>query len=123
MGQTGETFIVGPDDLMRSNSRMFVEDYETYERDVVEAGTPPDVAQDAIRQHGTTLVQPVATEATKLAQQGQRGTLQEATPGRHRFCPAYHAAIAAISASVKPFGCDPSPSPGAVWYGRPASPS
>jgi len=75
MGATGETFIVGPDDLMRSNSRMFVEDYETYERDVVEAGTPPDVAQDAIRQHGTTLVQPVATEATKLAQQGQRGTL------------------------------------------------
>ena len=75
MGATGETFIVGPDDLMRSNSRMFVEDQNTYERDVVEAGTPPDVARDAIRQHGTTLVQPVATEATKLAQQGQRGTL------------------------------------------------
>lgn len=75
MGATGETFIVGPDDLMRSNSRLFIEDPDAYRRDVVAAGTPPDVAEAAIRQHGTTLVQPVATDATKLAQQGQRGTL------------------------------------------------
>jgi class 3 adenylate cyclase len=75
MGATGETFIVGPDDLMRSNSRLFIQDPEAYKRDVIDAGTPPDVAEDAIRQHGTTLVQPVATEATKLAQRGQRGTL------------------------------------------------
>ena len=75
MGKTGETYIVGPDDLMRSDSRMFLEDPEAYKRDVVEAGTPPDVADEAIRQHGTTLVQPVASEATKLAQRGQRGTL------------------------------------------------
>ena len=75
MGKTGETFIVGPDDLMRSNSRLFIEDPEAYERDVVDAGTPPDVAESAIHQHGTTLVQRVATNATRLAQQGQRGTL------------------------------------------------
>ncbi|MDT5340705.1 MAG: hypothetical protein QOD90_6210 [Mycobacterium sp.] len=75
MGKTGETFIVGSDDLMRSNSRLFLENPDAFKRDVVAAGTPPDVAEDAIRQHGTTLVQPVATEATKLAQQGQRGTL------------------------------------------------
>lgn len=75
MGTTGETFSVGPDDLMRSNSRLFIEDPAAYQRDVVDAGTPPDVAEAAIHQHGTTLVQPVATNATKLAQQGQRGTL------------------------------------------------
>jgi class 3 adenylate cyclase len=75
MGKTGETFIVGPDDLMRSDSRLFLENPEAFKRDVVEAGTPPDVAQESIRQHGTTLVQPVATEATQLAQRGQRGTL------------------------------------------------
>jgi class 3 adenylate cyclase len=75
MGKTGETFIVGPDDLMRSDSRLFLEDPEAFKRDVIQAGTPPDVAQESIRQHGTTLVQPVATEATKLAQRGQRGTL------------------------------------------------
>ena len=75
MGKTGETFIVGPDDLMRSDSRLFLEDPEAFKRDVIDAGTPPDVAEESIRQHGTTLVQPVATEATELAQRGQRGTL------------------------------------------------
>jgi class 3 adenylate cyclase len=75
MGETGETFIVGPDDLMRSDSRMFIEDPERYKRDVVNAGTPPDVAEEAIQRGGTTLVQPVPTDATKLAQRGQSGTL------------------------------------------------
>ncbi len=75
MGKTGETFIVGPDDLMRSDSRLFLEDPQAFKRDVIDAGTPPDVAEESIRQHGTTLVQPVATEATDLAQRGQRGTL------------------------------------------------
>jgi class 3 adenylate cyclase len=75
MGKTGETFIVGPDDLMRSDSRLFIEDPEAYKRDVVEAGTPPDIAEEAIERGGTTLVQPVPTEATKLAQRGQSGTL------------------------------------------------
>jgi class 3 adenylate cyclase len=75
MGTTGETFIVGPDGLMRSNSRLFLQNPNAYREDVIDAGTPPDVAQDAIRQHGTTLVQPVATDSAKLAQEGQRGTL------------------------------------------------
>ncbi len=75
MGSTGETFIVGPDDLMRSDSRLFLEDPEAYKHDVVDAGTPPDIAQEAIQRGGTTLIQPVPTEATKLAQRGQRGTL------------------------------------------------
>ncbi|CAN5439780.1 adenylate/guanylate cyclase domain-containing protein [soil metagenome] len=75
MGATGETVIAGPDDLMRSNSRLFVQDAEAYKRDVVAAGTPPDVADTAIRQHGTTLVQPLSTVASALAQRGDRGTL------------------------------------------------
>ncbi|WP_041302535.1 adenylate/guanylate cyclase domain-containing protein [Mycolicibacterium rhodesiae] len=75
MGETGETFIVGPDDLMRSDSRMFIEDPEAYKRDVVDAGTAPDIAAEAIQRGGTTLIQPVPTEATKLAQRGQAGTL------------------------------------------------
>lgn len=74
MGKTGETYIVGPDDLMRSDSRLFTEDPEKFKREVIDAGTPPDVAENSIRQGGTTLVQPVGSEATKLAQRGQRGT-------------------------------------------------
>lgn len=77
MGRTGETFLVGPDDLMRSDSRLFLENPEQFKLDVIDAGTPPDVAEDSLRQHGTTLVQPVATEATRQAQRGQTGTLVE----------------------------------------------
>jgi class 3 adenylate cyclase len=77
MGRTGETFLVGPDDLMRSDSRMFLENPEEFKRDVVNAGTPPDVAEESIRQGGTTLVQPVATQATRSAQRGQSGTVVE----------------------------------------------
>ena len=75
MGDTGETIIVGPDNLMRSNSRQFIENPEVYRQSVIEAGTPPDIADDAMRQHGTTLVQPVVTDSAKRAQQGQSGTL------------------------------------------------
>jgi class 3 adenylate cyclase len=75
MGKTGETYIVGPDNLMRSDSRLFVEDPEKFKREVIEAGTPPDIAQNSLRQGGTTLVQPVGSDATGLAQRGQKGTL------------------------------------------------
>ncbi|WKG00959.1 adenylate/guanylate cyclase domain-containing protein [Mycolicibacterium sp. HK-90] len=77
MGATGETFVVGPDGLMRSDSRLFLEDPEQFERDVIDAGTPPAVAAKSLRQHGTTLVQPVETEATRLALRGQTGTVIE----------------------------------------------
>lgn len=77
MGKTGESFLVGPDGLMRSDSRMFLENPEQFKKDVIEAGTPPSVAEASIRQGGTTLVQPVETDATRLAQRGQDGTLIE----------------------------------------------
>jgi class 3 adenylate cyclase len=74
LGQTGETILAGPDELMRSDSRVFLEDPQQYKREVVAAGTPPDVADTAIRQGGTTLIQPVTSPATKEAQKGQSGT-------------------------------------------------
>lgn len=89
MGTTGETFLVGPDDLMRSDSRMFLENPEEFKRDVVDAGTPPDVADESIRQQGTTLVQPVASEATRLAQRGQSGTIVEDDYLGHETLQAY----------------------------------
>lgn len=75
MGSTGETFLAGPDELMRSDSRLFLEDPQRFKSDVVQAGTPPDVADMSIRQGGTTLVQPVTSEATRNAQKGETGTL------------------------------------------------
>jgi class 3 adenylate cyclase len=89
MGDTGETFLVGPDGLMRSDSRMFLQNPELFKRDVVDAGTPPDVAQESIRQGGTTLVQPVETQATRLALRGQSGTIVEDDYLGHETLQAY----------------------------------
>jgi class 3 adenylate cyclase len=75
LGDTGETFLAGPDSLMRSDSRMFLDDPKTYRSDVVAAGTPADVADQAIRLGGTTLVQPVPSEAITNAERGETGTL------------------------------------------------
>ncbi|MGB8405299.1 MAG: adenylate/guanylate cyclase domain-containing protein [Mycobacterium sp.] len=74
LGKTGEVYLVGPDNLMRSDSRLFLEDPQAYKRDVVEAGTPVDVADRAIRLGGTTLVQPVPPETTHNALRGESGT-------------------------------------------------
>ncbi len=75
MGSTGETYLVGDDNLMRSDSRLFLEDRDAYRKAVVAAGTPPEVADRAIKQGTTVLVQPVGTAATRAAQRGETGTL------------------------------------------------
>ena len=74
LGKTGETILAGPDFLMRSDSRLFLEDPEKYRQKVIAAGTPPDIPDIAIRQGGTTLVQPVTAESHRMAQEGQTGT-------------------------------------------------
>ncbi len=75
MGRTGETVLGGSDLLMRSDSRLFLEDPEKYKRAVIGAGTAPDVADIAIRQGGTTLVQPLEEKAQLRAERGESGTL------------------------------------------------
>jgi class 3 adenylate cyclase len=75
MGASAETFLAGPDKLMRSDSRLFLEDPEKYRREAEAAGTPSDIVDQAIRWHGTTLVQPVETAAVRAAQRGQTGTV------------------------------------------------
>jgi class 3 adenylate cyclase len=77
MGATAETYLAGPDGLMRSDSRLFLQDPAKYQRDAVAAGTPPDIVAKAMRWHGTTLVQPVETDAFRAAQRGQSGTVMD----------------------------------------------
>jgi class 3 adenylate cyclase len=89
MGQTGETFVVGKDDLMRSDSRLFLEDPEAYKADVIKAGTAPSVAERAIKQGTTVLIQPVGTRATQAAQRGETGTLLATDYLGHNALQAY----------------------------------
>jgi class 3 adenylate cyclase len=73
LGATGETYLAGPDGLMRSDSRLFLENPELYQKKAIAAGTPATVVQKAIRLGGTTLVQPVGSDVTHAAQRGQSG--------------------------------------------------
>ena len=75
MGDTGETVLAGQDFLMRSDSRMFLQDPQRYRKRVIDAGTPPDIPDLAIRQGGTTLVQPVSEVVNREAQKGHSGTI------------------------------------------------
>jgi class 3 adenylate cyclase len=76
MGPSTETYLAGPDGLMRSDSREFLEDPQEYRRDAIAAGTAPDVVERAIRLGGTTLVQPVATDGFRAAQRGETGVVR-----------------------------------------------
>jgi class 3 adenylate cyclase len=89
MGDTGETFLVGKDDLMRSDSRLFLQDPDAYRSDVIAAGTPPEVADRAIKQGTTVLIQPVGTKATEAAQRGETGTLVATDYLGHRALHAF----------------------------------
>ncbi|ODR09727.1 cyclase [Mycobacterium sherrisii] len=75
MGPSTESYLVGSDGLMRSDSRLFLQDPQKYQREAVAAGTSPDVVQRAIRLGTTTLVQPAITAGFRAAQRGQTGTV------------------------------------------------
>ncbi|AKN16647.1 adenylate/guanylate cyclase domain-containing protein [Mycobacterium haemophilum] len=89
MGPSTETYLAGPDDLMRSDSRLFLEDPQEYRREAVAAGTPPDVVDTAIRLGGTTLVQPVPSAGLRAAQRGQTGTVTATDYQGNREMEAY----------------------------------
>ncbi len=74
LGETGETYLVGPDFKMRSNSRFLLEDPAGYLEAAERAGTSPgDIRQ--IRSFGTTiLIQEVRTPASTAALAGETAT-------------------------------------------------
>jgi len=75
LGHTAETYLAGPDDLMRSDSRLFLEDPQRYRREAMAAGTSEATVDRAVRLGTTTLVQPVGGPGLQAAQRGQSGTL------------------------------------------------
>lgn len=89
MGTTTETYLAGPDGLMRSDSRLFLEDPKAYQREAVAAGTPTDVVNKAIQFGTTVLVQPVDTAGLRAAQRGQRGVVADTDYTGSREMEAY----------------------------------
>lgn len=75
VGKTTETFLAGPDNLMRSDSRLFLQDPQAYRREAVAAGTSVETVDKALRLGSTTLVQPVDGAGERAARDGQTGTV------------------------------------------------
>ncbi|MFY9712770.1 MAG: adenylate/guanylate cyclase domain-containing protein [Microbacterium sp.] len=76
LGDTGEVYLVGRDDLMRSTSRRLEEDPEAYvERLIAGGGVAPTIVERIGQVKGTVLLQPVQTMAVEEAQAGRSGTI------------------------------------------------
>ena len=71
-GETGESYIVGSDLTMRSDSRLWLEDPEAYLNDFAAADYPADTAAFITAFDSTVLLQPVDTEAINAAFNGER---------------------------------------------------
>ncbi|MFD7021148.1 adenylate/guanylate cyclase domain-containing protein [Promicromonospora sukumoe] len=74
LGRTGETYLVGPDHLMRSVSRGLLEDPEEYRDQVVANGTPRETADRQLAVTGSVLLQPVESYAVDESLRGRSGT-------------------------------------------------
>ncbi|WP_269936652.1 adenylate/guanylate cyclase domain-containing protein [Arthrobacter sp. HY1533] len=75
LGDTGEVYLVGRDNLMRSTSRKLVDHPETYAQMLIQSGTAPSIAERVVEVGGTVALQPVHTFAVEEAQAGRRGTI------------------------------------------------
>lgn len=75
LGDTGESYLVGADHLMRSYPRQLLQHPRQYEQDVVAAGTAPSVAERQLAVKGSVLLQEVNSTAVSRALQGKTGTV------------------------------------------------
>ena len=74
LGLTGETYLVGPKNLLRSSSRFFLEDPTGYYQALQDTGVAPEQIS-AIKRNGTpVLQQEVHTKAVAAALSGAEGT-------------------------------------------------
>lgn len=73
LGATGETYLAGPDRLMRSVSRELLVNPDGFVDAVVANGTPTEVAERELAVMGSVLLQPVDTLAVNRAHAGESG--------------------------------------------------
>lgn len=74
MGRTGETYLVGQDYLMRSQSRFLLEDRTSYIASLQKTNMPVNTIEKINRFGTTILLQQVRTHATEEAQAGRSDT-------------------------------------------------
>ena len=92
LGDTGETYLAGADEQMRSVSRLVLEDPAEFAAQSIAAGEDPAMADKAARVKGTVLLQTTSTEAVQNAL--PRGRAARSSPtitwARRRWSPTRH---------------------------------
>ncbi len=75
LGETGESYLVGPDLTMRSVSRLLLDDPEQFRELTIRGGSSPALAQRMVDVRGTVELQRVDTTPVELALAGESGTV------------------------------------------------
>lgn len=75
LGETGETYLGGPDALMRSNSRELIDDPEKYREQALARGTSTEAVERSLAAGSTVMLQPIKSEAQERASNGESGTI------------------------------------------------
>ncbi len=75
LGETGETYLAGQDDLMRSNSREIIDSPKEYAQEAVARGTSRDIVDRALEAKSTVMLQPIKSKAPGVAKDGKSGTI------------------------------------------------
>jgi anti-anti-sigma regulatory factor/HAMP domain-containing protein len=73
MGESGEAYLVGPDERLRTESRFLIEDLEGYLQAIREAGVGEDVVRAVAAQGSAVGLQPVSTEGVRRALDRESG--------------------------------------------------
>lgn len=74
LGETGDVYIVGADNLLRTRTRGQIEDADAYAKAMAKAGYAPAVIERVKRMQSTVLVQEAKTKPVELAVMGEKGT-------------------------------------------------
>lgn len=73
LGQSGETYLVGPDGLLRNESRFFIEDKDNYLSSLTSANVSAQLINEMGTKNTSIGIQKVDTTATKNVFNGQTG--------------------------------------------------
>jgi class 3 adenylate cyclase len=77
LGESGESVLIGPDYLLRTNARQYLENPEGYLARLKENGVP-EITLDRIRTYKSTILQlPVKFASVTAALEGKEGTVTE----------------------------------------------
>ncbi|PMJ92461.1 methyl-accepting chemotaxis protein [Vibrio sp. 10N.261.55.A7] len=73
LGESGETYLIGQDSLLRSQSRFLIEDADSYFAALTQAGVSSSMVEQIRSKNSAIGRQSVNTETARLALQGQSG--------------------------------------------------